>query len=111
VSAAPAAQYTPMSSTIVPGASASSGAAPHGWGPVTTSMSSLARSGNQFAFVTFGFAAFYILLAAMTHFVLIGVVPILMAVRSLNAREKLAPYAMGVAILTVIISFVTLSGR
>jgi hypothetical protein len=107
-----AAQYTPMG-TVVPGAGegpSAPGSLGHAWAPMTTSMSG-SRSDNQFAYITFGFAAFYILLAVMTHFVLIGVVPILMAVRSLNAREKLAPYAMGVAILTVVISFMTLSGH
>jgi hypothetical protein len=103
------AQYTPMGADIVPGASSTPGAMPHSWA-MNTSMAG-SRSDNQFAYVAFGFSAFYILLAIMTHFVLIGVVPVLMAVRSLKAQEKLAPYAMGVAILTVVVSFVTLSGH
>jgi hypothetical protein len=69
------------------------------------------NSANQYAFFTFGIAALYILLAVATHVVLIGVVPVLMAVRSLRAQERLAPVAMGVAILTVIVAFATLSGH
>jgi hypothetical protein len=69
------------------------------------------RRDNHYAYVTLGFAALYIVLAVMTHVVLIGVVPVLMAVRSLRARESLAPIAMGVAVIAVVVSVVTLSGH
>ncbi|MBV9486777.1 MAG: hypothetical protein JO246_12045, partial [Frankiaceae bacterium] len=65
----------------------------------------------RFAFYTFGVVALYVVLALTTRVVLIGVIPIMMSIRSLNAREKLAPIALVAAIVSVGIAFAVLSGH
>jgi hypothetical protein len=69
------------------------------------------RSANQYAFITFGVVALYVLLAITTGIVFIGIVPILMAVRSFQARESLAPVAIGAAVVSVVIAFTVLTGH
>jgi hypothetical protein len=69
------------------------------------------RSGNHYAFITFGVAVLYVVLAVESRFVFIGFVPILMSVRSFQAREKLAPVAAGAAVVAVVVSLAVLAGH
>jgi hypothetical protein len=47
--------------------------------------------------------AIYVVIAVTTPFGLIGIVPILASVRSAQAGEKLAPFAIGAAVLAFIV--------
>jgi hypothetical protein len=66
---------------------------------------------NSLSFTALGVAAVYVALAAITHFALIGIVPLLMAIRALRRRETLAPLALLAAIGTIIVSFSVLTSR
>lgn len=59
---------------------------------------------NQASFTAIGVAALYILLAVVTHFVFIGIVPVFAAIRAVRRRERLAPLAVVAAAAAVIIS-------
>lgn len=52
--------------------------------------------------------ALYILLAMTTHFVLIGILPVLMSVRAIKAKETLAPAAVAAAVVAVLVAFAAL---
>lgn len=60
---------------------------------------------NTYSLTALAFAAVYLVLAATTHVVLIGIVPVLMAVRAFGRKEKLAPLA-AVAAAVVVITFI-----
>ena len=48
---------------------------------------------NQFASITVLVALVYVLIGLTTHFVLFGIVPVFLAVRSFMRKEQLAPVA------------------
>jgi hypothetical protein len=70
-----------------------------------------ARSSNHYAFITFGVVALYLVLAAFAHIVFIGIVPILMSIRSFQAKESLAPVAIGAAVVSIVVSLTVLTGH
>lgn len=86
------------------------GNAPIQYAPVSTRMRAR-RGKNSFAFTTLGVVAVYLVLAVATHIVFIGIFPVLMAVRSIRAREPLAPVAITAAVIAVIVAFAVLSGH
>lgn len=51
------------------------------------------RYENHASLVAIGFSAAYVALALVVHFVLIGIVPVIWAVRAVQRRERLAPLA------------------
>jgi hypothetical protein len=63
---------------------------------------------NRHSLTAIGVVALYVLLAVTTHFVLIGIVPIVLSVRAFKAKETLAPAAVGAAIIAVLVAFATL---
>jgi uncharacterized protein DUF2510 len=81
---------------------------PYSGGPV--SAGSLWQS-NRYTVITVAVAIVYALLGLATHVVLIGIVPILFAVRAFRAREKLAVLAAVIAGLSVVLTIILVSSR
>jgi hypothetical protein len=67
--------------------------------------------GNRYAFITFGIVALYILIAVMSHVVVLGILPLGMSLRSKQAREPLAPLAIVAAIVSIVVAVAALSGH
>jgi Protein of unknown function (DUF2510) len=61
---------------------------------------------NGLAFTTFAIVAVYLVLAVTTRIVFIGVLPMLMAIRSQRAREPLAPVALAAAVIALVIGII-----
>jgi hypothetical protein len=68
-------------------------------------------SRNHYAFITFGVSALYIVLALATGFAILGLIPVLMSMRSQRRHEPLAPFAIVAAVVAVIVSISVISGR
>lgn len=60
-----------------------------------------ARGPNSFSWTAIGFAGAYLVIAATTSFVLLGIVPVMSAIRAFQRGEKLAPVAAIAAVVTV----------
>ncbi len=63
---------------------------------------------NRHSLTAIGVVALYVLLAVTTRFVLIGIVPIMLSVRAIKAKETLAPAAVAAAVIAVLVAFVAL---
>jgi hypothetical protein len=63
---------------------------------------------NTVSLTAIGIVVLYILLAVTTHFVLIGILPVLMSVRAIKAKETLAPAAVAAAVIAVVVAFAAL---
>jgi hypothetical protein len=63
---------------------------------------------NSLSLTAIGVVVLYVLLAMTTHFVLIGILPVLMSVRAIKAKETLAPAAVAAAIIAVLVAFAAL---
>jgi hypothetical protein len=59
------------------------------------------RGPNSFSWTAIGFAAAYLVIAATTNFVLLGIVPVISSIRAFQRGEKLAPIAAIAAVVTV----------
>jgi hypothetical protein len=66
---------------------------------------------NRYAFITFGIVAFYLFVAMTTRVVFFGIFPVVMSFRSKGRGEPLALFAIGAAVLSVMVAFVALSHR
>jgi predicted membrane-bound mannosyltransferase len=66
---------------------------------------------NHYAYITFGIAALYVVLALATGFAILGVIPFLMSMRSQRRHEPLAPFAIAAAVVAIIVSISVISGR
>ena len=66
---------------------------------------------NRYAFITFGVVALYLVLAIATGIAFIGIVPIMMSIRSKSRNEPLAYFAIGAAVLSFIVSLSVLAHR
>jgi Protein of unknown function (DUF2510) len=75
-------------------------------GPNLPSAGSKGR--NHYSLITFGVGALYLVVAFVTHFVLIGFIPLAMAMRAKRSGEPLAPLAIGAAVGVILISLLTL---
>ena len=64
---------------------------------------------NRHSLTAIGVVALYVLLAATTHFVLIGIVPVMLSVRAIKAKETLAPAAVAAAVIAVVVAFAALA--
>lgn len=64
---------------------------------------------NRYTGITVLIGIAYVLLAFAVHIVLIGILPILFAVRAFRAREKLAPLAAVAAGLSVVLALLLLA--
>ena len=63
---------------------------------------------NRHSLTALAVVVVYVLLAVTTHFVLIGIVPVVMSIRAIRAKEKLAPLAVCGAIVAVLVAFAAL---
>ena len=77
-------------------------------GPSLRRASSQGR--NHYSMITFGVGVLYLMLAFATHFVLIGFIPLALAMRAKRSGEPLAPLAMAAAVGVILVSLVTLIG-
>lgn len=64
---------------------------------------------NRHSLTAIGVVALYVLLAMTTHFVLIGIVPVMLSIRAIKAKETLAPAAVAAALIAVVVAFTALS--
>jgi Protein of unknown function (DUF2510) len=89
--------------------------APPGWygpaGPPPWSGTevSFARR-NQRSLTAAGVAALYIIIAVTAHFVLFGIFPLILSIRAWQARETLAPLAIAVTAVALLVGIVGLTG-
>ena len=65
--------------------------------------------GNAAAFGAIGFSVLYLVLAALTHIVFIGILPVVLAIRALQQRETLAPVALAAAVVAVVVGLTVLA--
>ena len=63
---------------------------------------------NRHSLTAIGVVTLYVLLAMTTHFVLIGIVPVMLSIRALKAKEALAPAAVLAAVVAVVVAFAAL---
>jgi hypothetical protein len=66
---------------------------------------------NKLSLIAAAVVAAYVLIALTTRFVFIGIMPVLLSARAMNRKEPLAPFAVGAAIIAVIVAFATLTGH
>ena len=64
---------------------------------------------NRYAFFTFGIVALYFFIAMTSRIVFFGILPLGMSLRSKRGGEPLAPFAIGVAVLSIVVAFIALS--
>jgi hypothetical protein len=99
----PAAAWPGGGATIIP----NYGNSTYGSGAYASSQPTFAKR-NSLSLTAIGVVALYVLLAMTTHFVLIGILPVLMSVRAIKAKETLAPAAVAAAIVAVLVAFAAL---
>ena len=83
------------------------GRPPAGYGqPVGAPLLAARRSkgNNHYSLITFGVCLLYLALAYVTHFVLIGFIPLAMSMRAKRSGEPLAPVAVVAAIVVIVLS-------
>jgi Protein of unknown function (DUF2510) len=66
--------------------------------------------GNRLSTTAICVEALYLVLAATTGFLLIGILPLFLSIRAISAREKFGPVALAVTIVGFVASF-ALSGH
>lgn len=66
---------------------------------------------NRYALITFGIVALYLFIAVTSGVAILGILPLMMSIRSQQAREPFAPFAIGAAILAIIVAVTILSGH
>ena len=77
-----------------------------GWGGRYGYRYGYGRSGgNRLSITVFCVEALYLVLAATTGFLLIGILPLFLSIRAISAREKLGPVALAVTIAGFVASF------
>ena len=86
----------------------SGGPSPYGFPAGQPQLSFYRR--NRYSVMALGFAFLYLVLAFGAHFVVIGIVPVLMAFRAFRARERMAPLAAVAAGLAILIGLLSLVG-
>ncbi len=87
---------------------------PYGSGSNSCGGSSSQTSGwqrNEYAFLTFGIVAIYAFLAMEAHVYILGIVPVMMGMRSQMRKEPLAVLAIIAAAVALVIGVVGLSHR
>ncbi len=94
----------------------SSGGTPPGWyGPTgppqwSGTQVSFARR-NQRSLTAAGVATLYIVVAVASHLVFFGILPLILSIRAWQARETLAPLAIVVTVVAILVSVIALTGR
>jgi Protein of unknown function (DUF2510) len=103
VAATSAAAWQAGSATITPNHVGAS----HGSTAYASANVSFAQR-NRHSLTAIGVVALYVLLAVTTHFVLLGIFPVLLSVRAIKAKETLAPAAVAAAVVAVLVAFAAL---
>ncbi len=70
--------------------------------------SAAAKGRNHYSLITFGVGGLYLVLAFVTHFVLIGFIPLAIALRARRSAEPLAPLALAASVAVMVIGLFTL---
>jgi hypothetical protein len=83
------------------------GVASYGGSAYASARASFAQR-NRHSLTAIGVVALYVLLAVTTHFVLIGIVPVMLSIRAIKAKETLAPAAVAAAVVAVVVAFAAL---
>lgn len=101
---AAAASYPPppAGSGYPPFASQGQYGGPHPYGPWGNQKASLGAA-NRFSFIAIGVSVLYLIIAVATHFVILGILPIGMAIRAMARKEKLAPVALVFAVIALVV--------
>jgi hypothetical protein len=73
------------------------------WQPVAASGGGF-RHANRLALSTFGVVVVYLVLATATKIVFFGILPLGLSIRSARAKEPLAPFAVGAAVLSMVVA-------
>jgi hypothetical protein len=60
---------------------------------------------NQYAFITLGIVALYVLIAWKAHVYVLGVLPVMMSIRSKSRNEPLAVVAIIAAAAAILVAF------
>ena len=84
------------------------GGANYGGSPYARANGTFAQR-NRHSLTAIGVVALYVLLAMTTHFVLIGIVPVMLSIRAIKAKETLAPAAVAAAVIAVVVAFAALT--
>jgi len=71
-------------------------------------MESVYRS-NRLTAMTLAVVAVYVLIAATTHLVVLGILPVMLSIRAVRRRELFAPFALVGALAAVLIAVSALS--
>jgi hypothetical protein len=81
------------------------------WAPSRPNAGQSIRQRNQYALITLGIVAVYLVLAVKTGIVMLGVWPILTSVASWQRKEPLAGLAICGAVVAMLIAIVALTGH
>lgn len=113
--AAAAPSWSAAHTSAVPGAGPTTNAfGTPGYAPIAAPAAVAAHASsapNRYAFITFGIVALYLVIAFVSHFVVIGILPLGMSLRSKAANEPLAPIAIGAAVVAIVVAVLTLTGH
>ena len=66
---------------------------------------------NQRSLTAAGVATLYIIVALASHLVFFGILPLILSIRAWQARETLAPLAIAVTVVAILVSVVGLAAR
>jgi hypothetical protein len=69
------------------------------------------RNDNHYAFITVGVVALYVLIAWKAHIYVLGILPVMMSVRSKQRNEPLAVLAIAAAVVAVLVAILGLTHR
>ena len=81
------------------------------WGYANPTQNVTFAQRNRLSLITAAVVAGYIGVAMTVGIVFVGILPILLSVRAVKRREPLAPFAVGAAIVAVIVAVAALSGH
>jgi len=66
---------------------------------------------NQRSLTATGVAALYIVVAVASHLVFFGILPLVLSINAWRARETLAPLAIAVTVVAILVGVIGLTGR
>lgn len=82
-----------------------------GWGYQAAPQNLSFAQQNRLSLIAGAVVAAYIVIALTSRIVLIGILPIVLSARAMRRREPLAPFAVGAAIIAVIIAIAAITGH
>jgi hypothetical protein len=97
----------------LPGSGQPGGTPPYSYQstPQPAASRGITQGGNRLALSTFGVVVIYILIAIETHFVILGLFPLALSLRSRRAHEPLAPLAIVAAALSIVVAGAVILGH